>query len=254
MSEQGRPRREFRNAEHEGVPMSGALLAFDSSTEALAVALRGPAERRVWNGPGGAQASVGLLPQVQRLLAQAELGLHDLTAIAFGRGPGAFTGLRTACSVAQGLALGAGVPVIAIDSLLIVAEDARLQDADTADVGVVMDARMGELYAARYTWANGDWHVRFAPCLVQPQDLARRWQAEPPAVLAGTGVAMLGGRIPCQFARPEQRDRATALLQLAERLQVQGRAVDADQALPVYLRDKVAQTTAERQALAGATP
>lgn len=252
MNEPSGPRPEFRRAKHEGMPLSGALLAFDTSTESLAVGLHGPAGRTVWNGPGGAQASVSLLPQVQMLLAQAKLGLHDLAAIAFGCGPGAFTGLRTACSVAQGLAYGAGVPVIPIDSLLIVAEDVRLQDLDTVDVGVVMDARMGELYAAHYTWSGGDWHVRLEPCLIQPLLLAQQWQLAPPAVLAGTGLAMLGGRVPCRVARPEQRDRATALLELAERLHAQGRAVDADQAVPMYLRDKVAQTTAERQALAGA--
>ena len=102
-----------------------ACLAFDTATEHLSIALQ--VGDRVWShdGAGGALASSTLIPGVMDLLAQAGVGLRDLDAIAFGRGPGAFTGLRTACSVAQGLALGVDKPVLPIDTLLAVAEDAR---------------------------------------------------------------------------------------------------------------------------------
>src|SRR5690349_14531885 len=101
------------------------LLAFDTSTEAMAIALVLPdGGIRAVDAAGGTLASAQLVPEIMGLLADAGCTLQQLDAIAFGRGPGAFTGLRTACSVAQGLALGAGKPVLAIDSLMLVAEQA----------------------------------------------------------------------------------------------------------------------------------
>ena len=124
------------------------LIAFDTSTERMAVALQSAAGAALLDEAGGAAASATLLPRIARLLADAQLVHADLDFIAFGRGPGAFTGLRTACSVAQGLAFGAGRPVLPIDSLLVVAEDARVQAGAPGpfDVGVAMDARMDEIY------------------------------------------------------------------------------------------------------------
>ena len=134
------------------------LLAFDTSTEQLSVAVqRGrDGQRFAHTGAGGAQASTTLIPTVQALLAQAGLALGELQAIVFGRGPGSFTGLRTACSVAQGLAWGAGLPVLPVDTLLAVAEAARqsLSTApDSLRVLALLDARRGEGYAAGYAWA-----------------------------------------------------------------------------------------------------
>ena len=98
---------------------------------------------QVWTQtlPGGAQASSGLIPAVMAMLAEADMPLASLTAIVFGRGPGSFTGLRTACAVAQGLAFGADLPVLPVDTLLAVAEEARWQrvqaGAADADVSVL---------------------------------------------------------------------------------------------------------------------
>src|SRR5437763_8038912 len=138
------------------------LLAFDTATERMSIALG--AAGRVWTheADGGAQASATLIPAILGLLAQAQLSLHELDAIAFGRGPGAFTGLRTACSVAQGLAFGAGKPVLPLDSLLLVAEDALAQ-APANDCWVAMDARMDQVYAARYRWDGARWHTERDP-------------------------------------------------------------------------------------------
>ncbi len=122
------------------------LLAFDTATDHMSIALQARGQVWVHEGAGGAQASATLIPAILALLAQAQLRLQDLSAIAFGRGPGAFTGLRTACSVAQGLAFGAGLPVLPIDSLCAVAEDARFCNMDSAapqETWVAMDARMG---------------------------------------------------------------------------------------------------------------
>jgi tRNA threonylcarbamoyladenosine biosynthesis protein TsaB len=230
--------------------MLATLLAFDTSTESMALALQSPHGTDGWNGAGGAQASATLLPRVQALLRAHALQVADLDAIAFGAGPGAFTGLRTACSVAQGLAFGAGLPVVPVDSLLIVAEDARLARSTDAplDVGVVMDARMGELYAARYRWRGGRWHTVCAPTLCDPATLTGRWQGSMPEVVAGSGLHLLpaasGGRAP--ECHPHTSDRALALLGLARQQHADGAAVDARQALPVYLRNNVALTTQER--------
>jgi tRNA threonylcarbamoyladenosine biosynthesis protein TsaB len=131
------------------------ILAFDTSTEGLSLAVCGPAGAITLQAAGGAAASATLLPQALRLLKLAGLRLEELDAVAFGSGPGAFTGLRTACAVAQGLGLGLGLPLLPLDSLLVVAEDARLQQEPASagdgyfEVAVAMDARMNEVYAAR---------------------------------------------------------------------------------------------------------
>ena len=207
------------------------VLAFDTSTDKLALALHAPGGAVARVAAGGALASATLLPQVQALLDEAGLRYADLDAIAFGRGPGAFTGLRTSCAVAQGLGLGLDRPLLPIDSLLIVAEDARAQagagDADF-EVGVAMDARMDEVYAARYRWHGG------------------RWQA-----LAGSALAAFGSRLalPAQGLHiPREDDRALALLRLAVQAAQAGEGIDSAAALPLYVRDRVALTTREREA------
>ena len=257
--------------------MNPVLLAFDTSTEGLAVALQWAGGQRVWNGEGGAQASARLLPTVQQLLGDAGLELAGVDAIAFGQGPGAFTGLRTACAVAQGLAFGADKPVLAVDSLLIVAEDERACQGfpPVLEVAVAMDARMGELYAARYRWAAQRWQVLQAPGLWDPQAWAaacrsRAGTDQGPAqqpVWTGSGLPLLGdartgsglpqpGAVAPGFypGRLHCADRAGALLRLAWQAWHAGQAQPAEQALPVYLRDKVALTTAERLARSPAAP
>ena len=229
-----------------------ACLAFDTATEHLSIALQ--VGGRVWSheGAGGALASSTLIPGVMDLLAQAGIGLRDLDAIAFGRGPGAFTGLRTACSVAQGLALGVDKPVLPIDTLLAVAEDARsLSGAEAIDdVWVTMDARMDEIYAAHALFEAGVWRLDTAPWLCSPQQLNERWCIAAPRAVAGTALASFGDRLVCGAALclPQALPRARAMLPLAAAQWARGGAVDASQALPLYLRDKVAQTMAERAA------
>src|SRR3990167_4428550 len=137
------------------------LLAIETSTDTLSVAVGGgvPGDAP-WQhtGPGAAQASATLLPVVQSLLTQAGWALRELDALVFARGPGSFTGLRTACAVAQGLAYGAqgagragGVPVLPVDTLLALAEEARPQralagQAPPRAIAALLDARMGGMY------------------------------------------------------------------------------------------------------------
>jgi tRNA threonylcarbamoyladenosine biosynthesis protein TsaB len=226
-----------------------SLLAFDTATEHLSVAVSAHGCVLTHEAPGGALASAALIPVILALLAKAGVTLRELDAIAFGRGPGAFTGLRTACSVAQGLAYGAGKPVLPIDTLLAVAEDARA-GRDPVRVWAVMDARMDEIYAAQYAFADGCWSVLDAPMLTTPALLDERWQAQAPQLVAGSALTVFGARLNAREAVrvPEALPRAAAMLPLARALWARGGAVDAAHALPLYLRDKVAQTTVEREA------
>lgn len=229
-----------------------SLLAFDTATERMSLALLARGELHLHEADGGAQASATLIPAALALLAQAGLALRDLDAIAFGRGPGAFTGLRTACSVAQGFALGAGKPVLPIDSLLVVAEDAR--DGDSPQrIWVATDARMDEVYAAHYGFGPAGWTALVPPLLTSPELLAERWAAEPPQAVAGSALAAFGERLPTAGARrvPGAAPRAHALMSLAQAAWRRGEGVDPALALPLYVRDKVAQTTAERDAARG---
>ncbi|MDE2157668.1 MAG: tRNA (adenosine(37)-N6)-threonylcarbamoyltransferase complex dimerization subunit type 1 TsaB [Burkholderiales bacterium] len=236
------------------------VLAFDTSTERLAAGLQSPGGAPLtFEGGGGALASTTLLPRLRALLERAGIGWNDLGAIAFGVGPGAFTGLRTACSVAQGLGYGLGRPLHPIDSLLIVAEDARAQaggdgDADF-EVGVAMDARMDESYAGRYRWRDGRWQVVQAPALYDLDALAAAWSGAAPDAWAGSALAAFGDRLalaPAARRLTQEADRAAALLRLALGSAAAGAGIDADAALQLYLPDKVALTTAERAARAAA--
>ena len=224
------------------------LLAFDTSTDTLFIALqRGTA---LWQhqAAGGANSSATLLPSIQQGLQALGLQFTDLDAIVFGRGPGSFTGLRTACAIAQGLALGAGKPLLPVDTLLAVAEEAREQHGLT-DVMAVLDARMSEVYHAGYRWAAGLWPATPALGLCAPEAL----QVPEGLSVVGNAQAAYAERLAPQAAHRVALPTATALLRLAPRLMADGHLVDASYALPLYIRDKVALTTAEREAARAAS-
>ena len=241
------------------------LLAIDSATERLALAAiddgRAPGASLVradchidgLDLDGGAAASAQALPMLMALLQRLGWTFADLDAIAFGRGPGGFTGLRTACAVAQGLAWGQGIAVVPVDSLAIVAEDAARHAglAVGATVWVAMDARMDEIYAGCYRDGGAaGWQPVVAPALTTPAALHAAWNDAPAAVVAGSALTVFGDRLDTGAAvrLPQEHGRAAALGWLAAAGLARGDGVAADQALPVYLRDKVAQTTAEREA------
>lgn len=241
------------------------LLAFDTSTERMSLALVTPQQVLTSESEGGALASAALLPGLFALLEQADCGLQALDAIAYGCGPGAFTGLRTTCSVAQGLAYGADKPVLPVSSLMLVAESVReLMLAEGAHtVWVVQDARMDEVYAAAYRWQGqrpGHWQATVPPALYSIGTLNARWANAPWAsgyalgsvVLAGSALTVMGDRL-LSGAAPRLNTalgigRAQALARLAIGAWEDGALLDAGYALPLYLRDKVASTTAEREA------
>ena len=151
--------------------------------------------------------------------------------------------------MAQGLAFGAGKPVLPIDSLLLVAEDARA-GAEAVRVWATIDARMNQIYAAEYAFANGRWTTLQAPMLSDAEALSERWRGAPAEVVAGDAIAAFAGRLDTGPARlrPEARASAGALVALAEAAWRAGAGVDAAEALPLYVRDKVAETTREREA------
>ncbi len=228
------------------------LLAFDTSTESLSIAAQHGERVINHSGAGGAQASAGLIPALRQVLAEAALPLDALDALVFGRGPGPFPGVPTACSVAQGLAFGArggaGLPVLPVDSLLAVAEDARHRHGCT-QVVAVLDARMNEVYVARYAYDAGQWSASGDCSVCAPEAVAvpNGW------TVAGNAQAVYGARLAPHAPHVQARPEAAALLRLAPALLAQGLALAADAALPLYVRNKVAQTTAERAAKAAQT-
>ncbi len=228
------------------------LLAFDTSTELMSVAVQRSVDgvNRIWqhSGSGGAQTSATLIPSIQALMAQAQLQFGQLEAIVFGHGPGSFTGLRSACSVAQGLAFGAGLKVLPIGTLLAVAEQARWQQETASErwqVLALLDARMDELYAGRYEYESGNWRQIDACELVRPEELVCAADSH----MAGNVFATYGARLPASpLQRIDALPTAAAMLRLAPALLLAGQALLPEHALPLYVRNKVAQTTLERAA------
>ena len=238
------------------------LLAFDTSTDGMSIAVSRDdgAAAGLWQlqGEGGAKASTGLIAGVLELMRQSGMELRELDAICFGCGPGSFTGLRTACAVAQGLAFGANVPVLPVNSLLAVAEGARhsaLAEAPSGQVTALLDARMDEIYTATFAFGAGIWRELQPACLVKPEAVALPVPSAGEAVAAGNAFAVYGERLsglPAAAARIQAVPQAAAMLRLAPQLLAAGKAVAAEHALPTYVRDKVAQTTAERAAIKAA--
>lgn len=240
------------------MPKTLKLLAFDTSTDRLSIAVSDGVRQWQHSGPGGAQASTTLIPAILALLAESGLVLDELDAIVFGRGPGSFTGLRTACAVVQGLAFGArhgaGLPVLPIDTLMALAEEARFQQADAAGaasdapltITALLDARMDEMYVQSYAFDSGNCSPIMGCELIRPENLVPDAATQ---LLAGNVFGVYADRLPgalAGFARLEALPTATALLRLAPARVAAGQCVAAELALPLYVRDKVALTTEER--------
>ena len=245
-------------------------LALETSTDTLSLAVARGAHTWTHTSAGGARTSTHMIPQTLALLKEAGLALTDLQAVVFGRGPGAFTGLRTACAVAQGLAYGAGLAVLPIDTLLAVAEEARVAHEATCAaplrrVLAVMDARMEQVYVAAYEFTAldadaasethpmpGTWRCVQAPELHSPESLhwPRDWSADS-FIAAGNAWPVYAGRWPTALIAEQvpALPTAAALLRLAPAAWAAGLAVPPEEALPLYIRDKVAQTTDERMLL-----
>ena len=221
------------------------LLSLDTSTEFLSLALQLGDKRFTHSQLAGNASSTLILPQIQALLDSANIKLNDLDGIAFGAGPGAFTGVRIACGVAQGLGFGANIPVVGINTLLALAE-ASGEDK----VIVCLDARMGEIYHAALIRENGEWIEQSNTIVCKPEAspvLDGSW------VGVGSGWTAYGEVLSGVYALnitkivPEITPTAEAILKLATPTFAAGLAKPASEAAPIYIRNRVALTTIERE-------
>ncbi len=222
------------------------LLAFDTSTEYLSLALMQGDDISTFDVLAGQSHSQLILPQIQVLLADAGLHLKDLQGIAFGAGPGSFTGVRIAAGVAQGLGFGADLPVVGVCTLQALAE------ASGADkVLACLDARMGEVYFAAYIKNAGSWQAVIEPGLYKPQAVPAPEGSD--WVGAGSGWQAYAEQLSqvyqeqLQDVRPELLPTASALLRLAKPEFLSGKPLPAADAMPIYIRNRVALKTAERE-------
>jgi tRNA threonylcarbamoyladenosine biosynthesis protein TsaB len=223
------------------------ILALDTATEICSVALLVHDSILVRELPAGAGHSAHILPLVQALLAQGGYGLKDLDCIAFGRGPGGFTGVRLAASVTQGLAFGAGLKVVPISDLLAVAQQALDLTPGAASVLVCNDARMQEVYWSCARRDGEGLAVPAAPEQVGSPDSVQLPLALPQVVCgAGRGFTVwpqLAQRLEVLLT-PELSGllpRAREIARLAAPQWLAGQAVAPEQAQPVYLRNDVAK-------------
>jgi tRNA threonylcarbamoyladenosine biosynthesis protein TsaB len=221
------------------------LLAVETSTELCSVALLRGGEIFVEEAVAQNRHSEMLVPMVRKVLERAHLAAAQMDAFAFGQGPGSFTGIRIACGIVQGLAFAAHRPVVPVPSLLALAEQ-----SNESRVIAALDARMGEAYLAAYARNGDDWDEVIAPRLADAASLP----ALPGQSWAGTG----SGFDRHAWLREAYRDcvemrfegdlpRAGAVARLAARRFARGAGIAAEHAAPLYLRDKVAMTTEERQ-------
>jgi len=221
------------------------ILALETSTEYCSVALWQDGTLQERSERVGQKHSEILMPMLDGLLQDSGFRIQDMDGIAFGAGPGSFTGVRIACGVAQGLALGTGLPVVGICTL-----QALALAAGHDKVIAALDARMAEVYYAAYEKRDGQWLAVHEPGLCLPQDApqvtGRNWFG------SGSGFLVHGDLLCKQYAAnlagidAQAVPQAGAIAQLAAPLFATGKGVDAAEALPLYLRDKVALKTSER--------
>ncbi len=227
------------------------LLAIETSTEWCSVAVGDGAHWHLRDEHAGQAHSERLLPMVDAALAEAGWALRDLDGLAFGAGPGSFTGIRIGCGVTQGLALGADLPVVPVPTLAALAQDAFRARGWTR-VLACLDARMREVYVAAYARAGGLWREVAAPSVVPPAEVPDpRLAGEGVWFGAGNGFAAypaLGPRLALPQVAADVHPTAQAIAELALPRLAAGEGVAAADALPLYVRHRVALTTAEQEA------
>lgn len=223
------------------------LLAIDTATEACSAALDcdGRLLERYELAPR--QHTRLILPMIEALLAEAGIGFTQLDAIAFGRGPGAFVGLRIAASIAQGLAFAGDLPVAPVSTLAALARLAWRERGEPR-VLAALDARMGEIYAGAYCIADDGAPVSLSEERVLPPaalEVAGAWFG------VGSGwdayAESLAVTLECRGWLPAAMPRAADIAVLGRQVILRGEGVAAELAQPVYLRDEVAKKLAEQR-------
>jgi tRNA threonylcarbamoyladenosine biosynthesis protein TsaB len=216
--------------------------AFETSTDWCSVALWLDGEVAGIEERAGHGHSERVLPMLDRLAAAAGIALKELDAVAYGAGPGAFTGLRIACGVAQGIALARGIPVIGISTL-----EAMAEETGAARVVACLDARMGEVYYSAMEKSGARWRENLPAQCVAPASLkvpqGKGW------IGCGNGFEAYGnlrGTLGLERVILDIHPAAMAVARLAAPRLAAGEGVDAALAAPAYVRDKVALTEAER--------
>lgn len=221
------------------------ILAFDTSTEYCSVALYLDGYILKKETHAGFRHSELLMPIIQETLQEAKLALSDIDGLAFGAGPGSFTGLRIACGVAQGLAFAANLPVIGVSTLKAIAQ----QNAHNHIIAAI-DARMGEIYHAAYIRQNNDWHPVNEPMLCHPQHAPALSGSE--WIGCGSGFDLYNRELSERYAdnlikiNYGCRPHAQEIAQLAATRSINEFHTDPAQAAPVYIRNKVALKESER--------
>ena len=232
--------------------MPATILAVDTATERCSVALARGERLDELAEAVGQKHSERVLPMVRALLKEHRLRLDECDAIAFGAGPGAFTGLRIACGIAQGLAYGVGKRVIPVGNLQALAFAASRKAPTVRRILAAIDARMQEIYWAVYSIDAGTATEVAAPSLASAGDLPELSRRHAVDLVAGNALhafAELAAELGCATA-PEACASAASIATLALADFAAGRTLPPAQAAPIYVRDRVALTIEERRAAA----
>jgi tRNA threonylcarbamoyladenosine biosynthesis protein TsaB len=224
------------------------ILAIETSTELASAALLVDDQIYVRELSGVQTHSQGILPALQSLLSEAGIALSDCDVLAYGCGPGAFTGIRTACGIVQGLAYGAELNVVPVVSLQAMAL-AAFAEVKADNFICVLDARMNEVYWAQYRFVGGVCVEVSAPVLAKIEDITPSADLDSPYFVLGNGVVL-----PSQFSQfPSipMMPHAKQVAELGKLGLASGQDVSPELAQPLYLRNKIALTTAERALVQG---
>lgn len=217
------------------------ILALDTCTESCSAALLVNGQVYAQQADAPREHSQRLLPMVQTVLQQANITLADVDVIAYGRGPGSFTGIRICTSMTQGLALGQDIPVVGISTLAAMAQIAI--DAGASQVLAAIDARMGEVYSGQYVEKQGVATLVAAEQVSVPQDVVLQLSEQQTVSGCGTGFdaypELLTLTANIEMVPSAKFPTAAAMITIAKKAITNGEATSVDELSPVYLRDTV---------------
>ncbi|MDD0824838.1 tRNA (adenosine(37)-N6)-threonylcarbamoyltransferase complex dimerization subunit type 1 TsaB [Mannheimia sp. AT1] len=221
--------------------MTYTILALDTATEACSVALQHHDNVTTLNEISPRSHTQRILPMIDELLTRANITINQVDFLVFGRGPGSFTGVRVGVSVAQGLAMGANLPVVAISNLKAMAEEA-FQKLGAKKVIALIDARMNEVYFAQFEREENEWKEVVAEQVCSPEKAISQFQLEQDTVVVGTGWSAYS-----QFSEQNlpliitdiHLSSSQYMIGIAKREIQKGNTLSALDIEPVYLRNEV---------------